>query len=323
MYFDFEDYRPTSRPSAARSRGAKASCSRSSSTCCVVIAHSALAAAVSRRAAGRSAALLAAQERAAASQPTFVFVAAAGRHRPRRSRRSARSLRSGSQAQRARARRSSRRIRCRSRAAIRRSASNARRTAAARAGRGPRRIPAPAASRHRASSPTLKAAGLASQPAVPTRRSRPRSKARTARSTAAGGSLGDALRNLQRYVAARAVRQPAGRRRPVRPAIQFDTKGVEFGPWIRRFIAQVKRNWFIPYAAMTMQGPRRHHVQRPQGRRDHRPRGRRPSSDRRVQQRRVRRAGGVESDRSRCRRSIPSDKAFFTVTFYYNEMPPQ
>ncbi len=38
------------------------------------------------------------------------------------------------------------------------------------------------------------------------------------------------------------------------PEIQFDTKGVEFGPWIRRFIAQVKRNWFIPYAAMSMKG---------------------------------------------------------------------
>ena len=38
------------------------------------------------------------------------------------------------------------------------------------------------------------------------------------------------------------------------PAIQFDTKGVEFGPWIRRFIAQVKRNWFIPMAAMSLKG---------------------------------------------------------------------
>lgn len=26
-------------------------------------------------------------------------------------------------------------------------------------------------------------------------------------------------------------------------AIQFDTKGVEFGPWLRRFVAQVRRNW--------------------------------------------------------------------------------
>ena len=34
----------------------------------------------------------------------------------------------------------------------------------------------------------------------------------------------------------------------------LNTKGVEFGPWIRRFVAQVKRNWLIPYAAMSMKG---------------------------------------------------------------------
>ena len=38
------------------------------------------------------------------------------------------------------------------------------------------------------------------------------------------------------------------------PAISFDSKGVEFGPWIARFVAQVRRNWFIPMAAMTMHG---------------------------------------------------------------------
>ena len=40
------------------------------------------------------------------------------------------------------------------------------------------------------------------------------------------------------------IRQPQRRRHAFGPAIQFDTKGVEFGPWIRRFVAQVKRNWF-------------------------------------------------------------------------------
>jgi len=34
----------------------------------------------------------------------------------------------------------------------------------------------------------------------------------------------------------------------------LDTKGVEFGPWVRRFIAQVKSNWLIPYAAMSSKG---------------------------------------------------------------------
>ena len=37
-------------------------------------------------------------------------------------------------------------------------------------------------------------------------------------------------------------------------AIQFDTKGVEFGPWVRRFLAQVRRNWFISQAAMSQKG---------------------------------------------------------------------
>ena len=40
-------------------------------------------------------------------------------------------------------------------------------------------------------------------------------------------------------------------------SIQFDTKGVEFGPWLARFLAQVRANWMIPQAAMSMHGHRR------------------------------------------------------------------
>jgi TonB family protein len=69
-----------------------------------------------------------------------------------------------------------------------------------------------------------------------------------------GGKLGDALRNLQRYVDQESFDNQRGGTQEFGPAIQFDTKGVEFGPWIRRFVAQVKRNWFVPYAAMTMKG---------------------------------------------------------------------
>jgi TonB family protein len=65
-----------------------------------------------------------------------------------------------------------------------------------------------------------------------------------------GGSLGDALRNLQRYLENEQFDNPQGGGGSFGPEIQFDTKGVEFGPWIRRFIAQVKRNWLIPYAAI-------------------------------------------------------------------------
>jgi TonB family protein len=69
-----------------------------------------------------------------------------------------------------------------------------------------------------------------------------------------GGRLGDALRNLDRYVQPDQFANVQGDSGTFGPAIQFDTKGVEFGPWIRRFVAQVKRNWLIPYAAMTMHG---------------------------------------------------------------------
>ena len=69
-----------------------------------------------------------------------------------------------------------------------------------------------------------------------------------------GGKLGDALRNLQKYVDQDTFDNQRGGTQEFGPAIQFDTKGVEFGPWIRRFVAQVKRNWFVPYAAMSMKG---------------------------------------------------------------------
>jgi TonB family protein len=135
----------------------------------------------------------------------------------------------------------------------------------------------------------------------------------------AGGALGDALKNLQRYVQEEQFDNPGGSGQ-FGPAIQFDTKGVEFGPWIRRFIAQIKRNWFIPYAAMSMKG----HV---------------------VITFNVHKDGSItdlqvvgpcpvdafnnaafgalkSSDPTQpLPPEYPSEKAFFTVTFYYNEQP--
>jgi TonB family protein len=70
----------------------------------------------------------------------------------------------------------------------------------------------------------------------------------------APGSLGDALRNLQQYVQNETFHNPQGGVTDPGATIQFDTKGIEFGPWIRRFVARVKRNWFIPQAAMTFRG---------------------------------------------------------------------
>ena len=114
----------------------------------------------------------------------------------------------------------------------------------------------------------------------------------------AAGSLGEALRNLQRYVENQTFDNPKGGNDRPGATIQFDSKGVEFGPWLRRFVAQVRRNWFIPQAAYVMSGPRGAAVQRPQGR-PHYGRGRgRALVDRRVQQRRVRRHRLVQPHRA-------------------------
>ncbi len=72
--------------------------------------------------------------------------------------------------------------------------------------------------------------------------------------TPTGGGLSDALRTLQRVLQDQNYQNPNGGATDRDPDIQFDSKGVEFGPWIRRFVAQVKRNWFIPYAAMAFKG---------------------------------------------------------------------
>jgi hypothetical protein len=112
------------------------------------------------------------------------------------------------------------------------------------------------------------------------------------------GSLGEALRNLQQYVQKQTFDNPQGGLNQPGAAIQFDTKGVEFGPWLRRFIAQVRRNWFIPQAAMTFHG----HV---------------------VMQFNIHKDGTItgSSPTEPLPPEYPTDQAFFTVTFYYNEDP--
>jgi TonB family protein len=140
------------------------------------------------------------------------------------------------------------------------------------------------------------------------------------RSTTAGGSLGDALRNLQRYVQNESFDNQGGGGGQFGPEIQFDTKGVEFGPWIRRFIAQVKRNWFIPYAAMSMKG---HvvitfNVHKDGSITDLTVVGPSPVEP-------FNNAAFGALSASNPTQSLPpeypSDKAFFTVTFFYNESP--
>lgn len=136
----------------------------------------------------------------------------------------------------------------------------------------------------------------------------------------AGGSLGDALRNLQRYTQNETFENQGGGGGQFGPEIQFDTKGVEFGPWIRRFVAQVKRNWFVPYAAMSMKG----HVVITFN----------VHKDGAITDLSVVGPCPIESFNSAAFGALsasnptqplppeyPADKAFFTVTFFYNESP--
>jgi TonB family protein len=136
----------------------------------------------------------------------------------------------------------------------------------------------------------------------------------------ASGVLSDAIRHVERYTGGESLQNVQGSG-DYGPSIQFDTKGVEFGPWLRRFIAQIKRNWFVPYAAMSLHG----HV---------------------VLQFNVHKSGAITDLRvvqpsaidaftSSAFHAIqlssptmplppeyPDEQALFTVTFYFNETPP-
>jgi TonB family protein len=136
-----------------------------------------------------------------------------------------------------------------------------------------------------------------------------------------GGALGEALRNLQKYVDQEQFNNDRGQVQNLGP-LQFDTKGVEFGPWIRRFVAQVRRNWFVPMAAMSLRGRvvLTFNVHRNGTLTD-------------VQ---VVEPSSIESFNTAAMNALlasdpteplppdyPADKAFFTVTFYYNDSPGQ
>jgi TonB family protein len=142
------------------------------------------------------------------------------------------------------------------------------------------------------------------------------------KATAPGSALGDALRHLDRYVQKDSFDNPQGGGGQPGATIQFDSKGVEFGPWIRRFIAQVKRNWLIPYAAMSMKG----HVVVTFY----------VHKDGTISALMVQGPSPVDAFNNAAYNALaasnptqplppeyPADRAFFTVTFFYNEAPPQ
>ena len=161
----------------------------------------------------------------------------------------------------------------------------------------------------------------AREPALPRPAPSPPPRGAEQRPRVGGGTLGDSLRNLDRFVQEESFDNTGGGGGAFGPSIQFDTKGVEFGPWIRRFIAQIKRNWFVPYAAMVMSG---HTVITFNVHRDG------ALTDLAVVA-----PSSIEPFNTSAFNALvasnptqvlppeyPDDRAFFTVTFYYNERPP-
>jgi outer membrane biosynthesis protein TonB len=66
--------------------------------------------------------------------------------------------------------------------------------------------------------------------------------------------LADSLRNLSKYAQNANFNNPQGGQTDQDATIQFDSKGIDFGPWLARFKAQVMSNWLIPQAAMVQHG---------------------------------------------------------------------
>jgi TonB family protein len=190
-----------------------------------------------------------------------------------------------------------------------------------------RSLDADSAAEQRRAEAEAEAARLAKLPESQSALALPNARAPTddrlsGRLTMPRGLLGDALRDLERYVRREAFDNPQGGGGQFGPEIQFDTKGVEFGPWIRRFVAQVKRNWLIPYAAMTMSG----HVVITFN----------VHKDGLITDLTIVGPCPIEAFNNAAFGALagsnptyplppeyPASKAFFTVTFFYNEVPPR
>jgi TonB family protein len=105
------------------------------------------------------------------------------------------------------------------------------------------------------------------------------------------------------------------------PSFQFESKGVDFRSWLRRFRAQVYSNWMIPYAAMTLHG---HTVQRFTVHKDGTITGveiLQPSAVD-VFTKAAFNALSASNPTVPLPQEYPDEKMVMTVVFYYNENPP-
>jgi TonB family protein len=137
------------------------------------------------------------------------------------------------------------------------------------------------------------------------------------------GVLADAIRNVERYAQTEQFHNPqGGKDQDFDSGISFDTKGVDFGWWLARFKAQLRRNWIplIPQAVMTMHGRVvvTFYVHK----------------DGRISEVSVLRPSPVDGFTTAAQGAVlrtnptlplpseyPDNQAFFTVTFFYNEYP--
>ena len=140
-----------------------------------------------------------------------------------------------------------------------------------------------------------------------------------------GGLMGDAIRNLQRSMRDESFQNLGGTGGQFGPEIQFDTKGVEFGPWLNRFIAQLRRNWYaiLPYEAML--GTKGHvaitfNVHKTGALTDVTVVGPCPID---AFNNAAFGALMATNPTQPIPPAYPDERAFFTVTFFYNEIPPR
>jgi TonB family protein len=134
----------------------------------------------------------------------------------------------------------------------------------------------------------------------------------------APADLRGSLKNLQRYLDQQSFNNPRGGMTEQDPDIQFDSKGVDFGPWLRRFVAQVKRNWLIPLNAMSESGRVviTFYIMRDGTIRDLKIV--KPSSVGSFNEAAIN-ALRMSNPTVPLPAGYPDDRAFFTVTFHYNE----
>jgi len=134
------------------------------------------------------------------------------------------------------------------------------------------------------------------------------------------GVLSRAIQNVGKYSQGETLQNLQGNG-DFGPSFQFDSKGVDFGSWLRRFRAQVYSNWMIPYAAMALHG---HTVLRFTIHRDG------AISDLMILQpstvdaftKAAYNAIKASNPTVPLPQEYPDDRMVMTVIFYYNENPP-